>query len=83
MSSPVDRRESVVALMEPGDLLVFHSRLRHRSTDNESDGMRAAMVYHYAPPGSEGIIAFNHDWVEVRRGGDPVAAPTDPVPVAF
>jgi len=35
-------------LMQPGDLLLFDSHLMHRSTDNVSNGLRAAMVYHYA-----------------------------------
>ena len=39
-------------LMQPGDLLVFDSHLMHRSTDNVSDGIRAAMVYHYAIAGT-------------------------------
>ena len=39
-------------LMDPGDLLVFDSHLMHCSTDNESDGIRAAMVYHYAAAGT-------------------------------
>lgn len=34
--------------MEPGELLVFDSHLMHRSMDNTSDGMRAAMVFHFA-----------------------------------
>ena len=38
--------------MDPGDLLLFDSHLMHRSTDNESDGIRAAMVYHYAAAGT-------------------------------
>jgi phytanoyl-CoA hydroxylase len=54
-------------LMEPGDLLLFDSHLMHRSTDNESDGIRAAMVYHYAITGtverSPGIVT---DFVTVR-----------------
>jgi phytanoyl-CoA hydroxylase len=62
-------RERVV-LMEPGDLLVFHSHLRHRSTDNDSDDMRAAMVYHYADAESEGPRIFNHDWIPAVRGGE-------------
>ena len=41
-----DTENEQVVLMEAGDLLVFHSHLRHRSTDNQSDSMRAAMVYH-------------------------------------
>jgi ectoine hydroxylase-related dioxygenase (phytanoyl-CoA dioxygenase family) len=39
---------STPVLMQPGDLLLFDSHLMHRSTDNVSDGLRAAMVYHYA-----------------------------------
>jgi len=70
-----------VVLMEPGDLLVFHSRLRHRSTDNDSDSMRAAMVYHYARAASDGYIAFNYDVVPVLRDGVPVAVDSEPVPI--
>ncbi|MDG2112927.1 MAG: phytanoyl-CoA dioxygenase family protein [Actinomycetota bacterium] len=47
-----DMSGSVPVLMSPGDLLVFHSHLMHRSTDNTSDGIRAAMVYHYAERGT-------------------------------
>ncbi len=65
-----DMSAAVPVLMQPGDLLVFDSHLMHRSTDNVSSGIRAAMVYHYGaagtvdrtPPG----VAFN-DWVRVRR----------------
>jgi len=38
--------------MQPGDLLIFHSHLMHASTDNGSDGIRAAMVYHCAETGT-------------------------------
>jgi ectoine hydroxylase-related dioxygenase (phytanoyl-CoA dioxygenase family) len=41
--------------MEPGDLLVFHSHLMHRSKDNRSDGLRAAMVYHLAEHGTRDV----------------------------
>jgi phytanoyl-CoA hydroxylase len=64
-------------LMNPGDLLVFDSHLMHRSTDNESDGIRAAMVYHYATAGtvdhSEEYFPSTNDWVPVRRHGRPTA----------
>ena len=65
----------IPVLMEPGDLLVFDSHLMHRSTDNESDGMRAAMVYHYASAGTvdhtdEFFPSFN-DWVPARRTAQP------------
>lgn len=76
-----DTRSEQVVLMDPGDLLVFHSHLRHRSTDNRSDDRRAAMVYHYAHPDSTGPFTFNQDWVDVLRDGVPVTASTDPVPV--
>ena len=78
---PTDAEQ--VVLMEPGDLLVFHSHLRHRSTENLTDGMRAAMVYHYAAACSEGYLAFNQDWTEVLRDGQPVQASTEPVPIEY
>jgi ectoine hydroxylase-related dioxygenase (phytanoyl-CoA dioxygenase family) len=60
--------------MQPGDLLVFHSHLMHRSTDNESDRSRAAMVYHYAQAGTVdqslerlGFVPPNVDWMPVCR----------------
>ena len=62
-----DMSASVPVLMDPGDLLLFDSHLMHRSTDNESDGIRAALVYHYAQTGTtqrvEGIV---NDFVTVR-----------------
>jgi ectoine hydroxylase-related dioxygenase (phytanoyl-CoA dioxygenase family) len=66
-----DMSGAVPVLMQPGDLLVFHSHLMHCSTDNVSDGIRAAMVYHYSPAGTvdhtpRGPTHVN-DWVPVRR----------------
>ena len=62
-----DMSAAVPVLMAPGDLLLFDSHLMHRSTDNVSDGIRAAMVYHYAATGtvenSPGIVT---DFVTVR-----------------
>ena len=62
-------------LMEPGDLLVFDSHLMHRSTDNESAGIRAAMVYHYAAAGTvdhtDDFFPSINDWVPARRRGLP------------
>lgn len=54
-------------LMSPGDLLLFDSHLMHRSTDNGSSGIRAAMVYHYAATGTvdRGDNVVN-DFVTVR-----------------
>ena len=60
--------------MAPGEMLVFHSHLVHRSTDNGSDRERAAMVFHYAIGGTEdlseerwGFTPPNVDWMPVRR----------------
>ncbi len=57
--------------MDPGDLLVFDSHLMHCSTDNESDGIRAAMVYHYAASGTvdhtDEYFPSVNDWVPARR----------------
>jgi len=54
-------------LMEPGDLLLFDSHLMHRSTDNVSDGIRAAMVFHYAATGTvERTPGLVTDFVTVR-----------------
>lgn len=72
-----------VVLMEPGDVLLFHSHLRHMSTDNNSSVSRAAMVYHYADAAAEGYKAFNNDWAEVLRGGEAVQASAEPTPVVY
>ncbi len=62
-----DTTNEVPVLLDPGDLLIFHSHLRHRSTDNNSSDDRAAMVLHYAAAGTTGVIAPNHDWMPVLR----------------
>jgi ectoine hydroxylase-related dioxygenase (phytanoyl-CoA dioxygenase family) len=71
-----DMAVSEPVLMAPGDLLVFDSHLMHRSTDNESTGIRASMVYHYASAGtidhSEEYWPSTNDWVPVRRRGHAV-----------
>jgi len=62
-----DMTASEPVVMEPGDLLVFDSHLMHCSTDNESDGIRAAMVYHCASTGT--VDLANHpinDFMSVR-----------------
>ena len=73
-----DMGGAVPVLMQPGDLLVFHSHLMHMSTDNQSRDLRAAMVYHYAAGGTRDLSREQtgsdspvNDWVTVRdRGGD-------------
>jgi phytanoyl-CoA hydroxylase len=66
-----DMSASEPVLMQAGDLLVFDSHLMHRSTDNVSDGIRAAMVYHYAATGtldrSQEVFGYTvNDWVAVH-----------------
>ncbi|MEM7139808.1 MAG: phytanoyl-CoA dioxygenase family protein [Actinomycetota bacterium] len=70
-------------LMDAGDLLVFDCHLRHRSTDNVSDGMRAAMVYHYSPHPTAIAhdMTYNQEWVPVLRGGERVRVDPAPVPI--
>ena len=72
-----DMADAEPVLMDPGDLLVFDSHLMHCSTDNDSDGIRAAMVYHYAAAGtvdhSEEYFPSTNDWVAVGREGRAVA----------
>lgn len=74
-----DMAGSQPVLMAPGDLLVFDSHLMHRSTDNESDGIRAAMVFHFARAGTEDrsreVLGWEspvNDWVPMVRGGTSV-----------
>jgi phytanoyl-CoA hydroxylase len=66
-----DMSKAQPVLMQPGDLLVFDSHLMHCSTDNESDSIRAAMVYHYAAAGtvdhSEEFFPSLNDWWPARR----------------
>ncbi len=64
-----DTSGSEPVLMAPGDLLLFDSHLMHRSTDNDSAGIRAAMVYHYATTGTIAPASPLSDFVTVL-GGD-------------
>ncbi len=75
-----DMSESEPCLLEPGDLMLFDSHLMHRSTDNVSDGIRAAMVFHCAAAGThdpgrqlaDGSYAPNpvNDWMPLIRSGE-------------
>jgi ectoine hydroxylase-related dioxygenase (phytanoyl-CoA dioxygenase family) len=69
-----DTSRRVPALMEPGDVLVFHSYLMHMSTDNAADNRRSAMVYHYGRAGTQPLtpeigaaLARVNRWRPVRR----------------
>jgi ectoine hydroxylase-related dioxygenase (phytanoyl-CoA dioxygenase family) len=71
-----DMTGQVPSLMDAGDLLVFDSHLMHRSTDNVSDGIRAAMVFHVAAAGTvdrtkelRGYDSPVNDWVPLVRDG--------------
>jgi phytanoyl-CoA hydroxylase len=71
-----DMSKSVPVLMQPGDLLVFHSHLMHRSTDNMSGSIRAAMVWHYTKSGTIdqtrekfGHQNPSHDFMKIERRG--------------
>lgn len=73
-----DTSAEIAVLMQPGDLLVFHSHLFHRSTDNDSDTSRLAMVYHLASGDTVdqsqqrwGFTPPNTDWLPLRRDGRP------------
>jgi phytanoyl-CoA hydroxylase len=43
-----DFSKAVPVLMDPGDVLIFHSFLLHMSNDNTSSERRSALVNHYA-----------------------------------
>jgi ectoine hydroxylase-related dioxygenase (phytanoyl-CoA dioxygenase family) len=68
-----DFAEAVPVLMEPGDVLFFHSFLLHKSDDNRSAARRTALVYHFGEPGTvqpgvdqpSGTI----DWMPTLRAG--------------
>jgi ectoine hydroxylase-related dioxygenase (phytanoyl-CoA dioxygenase family) len=71
-----DTSDAIPVLMDAGDLLVFHSHLFHKSTDNTSSRSREAMVYHYAAAGTVdqskerfGFVPPNVDWMPVYRDG--------------
>lgn len=64
-------------LMDAGDLLVFDSHLMHRSTDNVSDGRRAAMVYHYASAGT-----VDNTYARLREQRDAMGQMPDDVQAA-
>ncbi|MFA5884907.1 MAG: phytanoyl-CoA dioxygenase family protein [Acidimicrobiia bacterium] len=65
---------AVQVLMEAGDLLVFDSHLMHCSTDNVSDGVRAAMVYHFASAGT-----VDHTYARLREQADAMGEMPDHV----
>lgn len=71
-----DFSDEVPVLMEPGDVLVFHSFLMHKSDDNKSNDRRSALVYHYGHSATEviGPKSATIDFMPVLKDGKPVAA---------
>ncbi len=76
-------------LMAPGDLLVFDSHLMHRSSDNESRSVRAAMVFHFARAGTRDLTeqvtgkpSPVNDWVPVVRAAEVVPIEAGPAGLA-
>lgn len=75
--------QSEPCLLQAGDLMVFDSHLMHRSTDNISNGIRAAMVWHFAEAGTidpgttdrEGnkVSSLVNDWMPYIREGEVIA----------
>ena len=68
-----DYANAVPVLMEPGDVLVFHSFLLHKSNDNVSDERRSALVFHYARSATEitGPKSATIDFMPVLAEGRP------------
>ncbi|MEM1436611.1 MAG: phytanoyl-CoA dioxygenase family protein [Pseudomonadota bacterium] len=61
--------QSEPCLLNPGDLMVFDSHLMHRSTDNASSGIRAAMVWHCC---TAGTIDMGVDYGDGKMRKSPV-----------
>lgn len=78
----LDVSTEVPVEMAPGDLLVFHSHLVHRSYDNQTDGLRAAMVYHLAEHGTHdrGEPSPVNDWMCLPDRDDAGAIEPEAVP---
>lgn len=63
-------------LMEPGDVLIFHSFLMHKSNDNTADERRSALVCHYGHSATQvnGAKSATIDFMPVLRNGEVVGA---------
>jgi phytanoyl-CoA hydroxylase len=69
-----DFAHAVPVEMRPGDVLVFHSFLMHRSGDNRSDGRRTALVHHHTATGTApvGEASATIDFAPVAAGFEPL-----------
>lgn len=63
----------IPVLMQPGDVLFFHSYLMHMSTDNMASERRAAIVYHYGRAGTQAVseqvtanLAHVNRWLPIK-----------------
>jgi ectoine hydroxylase-related dioxygenase (phytanoyl-CoA dioxygenase family) len=70
-----DFSDAVPVEMLPGDVLVFHSFLMHRSGDNSTDARRTALVLHHTPTGTApvGTPSGTVDFMPVVAGFAPLA----------
>ncbi|HIG42254.1 MAG: phytanoyl-CoA dioxygenase family protein [bacterium] len=62
-----DMSQSNPCLLQAGDLMVFDSHLMHRSTDNISKGIRAAMVWHFAAAGTKDPGIKNRSGQQIKN----------------
>lgn len=69
-----DFSKEIPVLMEPGDVLIFHSFLMHKSNDNTANERRSALVYHYGHAATQvkGKKSATVDFMPVLEGGRPV-----------
>ncbi len=70
-----DFSEAVPVEMSPGDVLVFHSFLMHRSGDNRTGSRRTALVLHHTATGTSpvGAPSGTVDFMPVAAGFAPLA----------
>lgn len=69
-----DFANAVAVPMRPGDVLVFHSFLMHRSGDNRSASRRTALVHHHTATGTAavGTPSGTIDFAPVAAGFAPL-----------
>ncbi|MEW6751851.1 MAG: phytanoyl-CoA dioxygenase family protein [Candidatus Latescibacterota bacterium] len=76
IAEPVPEEEAVTLPMLPGDVLLMHKEVPHRSTPNRSDTIRWRMDLRYQATGTPTGRPFHPDFV-VRSRADPGAVLTD------
>lgn len=62
-----DDAAAVPVLMQPGDVLFFHSYLLHKSEDNRATSRRSAMVYHYGRLGTKPLQPLHPAQAQILR----------------